>query len=362
MRLPARVSQVAVAALLSASLSAAPPLSAQRGPVARHFPTDSFYIRDWIRGSAKEPDLFVEPREVAVTRTLAVVFDAGTREVHALDLNTGAKRFVLSATGEGPGEFKRPIHIATTPDLIGVLDAATSRVSVYSDAGRFLWTTRVPDGGAVEAMCLLPRGRVRVKFLGAVNAIATIDSSGRTLTRTSLPVPAPLRQAPTFANAAYIADGCDDAAMMVIPYFGPAWYRVSDGGAARRFLYAEPGLEAVVTSTVRRLEKSPGSETRQERMTTDVSPIARGAMQRGDTVIIEAGATKRLPYELLDYYRAGDGTYLYSRHLPFTPNALAITPDGRLIATIIGEESSSVLRLSTTTLSPREYAKQRRRQ
>ena len=334
---------------------------AQRTPVIRRFHADSFYTRQWVRGGSKEPDLLVEPRALAVTEHAVIVLDPGTREVHGFDLKSGAKRFVLKATGEGPGEFKRPMHIAASAHLVGVLDAATSRFTVYSDSGRFLWTTQVPDGPVVETMCLLPRGVLRVKYLGAIRAIATIDSSGKTLSRTSLPVATALGKAPSFANSAYIADGCAGETMAVAPFFGDSWYSITANGASRRFPYVEAGAEAVVVTKQRRLERTAKHVTTQTTMTTDVSPIARGAMQRGDTVMIEAGATKVSPHQLLDYYRASDGAYLYSRRLPFTPTAIAIAANGRIVASLIGIETSLVVALETTTRSPRDAVKQKPR-
>ncbi len=349
----------ALATVIVASTFNATALPAQQPPSIRRFHADSFYIREWVRGGSKEPDLLVEPRQLAVTQSVVVALDLGTREIHALDLKTGAKRFVLKATGEGPGEFKRPVHIATTSQLVGVLDAVTSRVTIYSDSGRYLWTTRVADGPMVETMCLLPRGVIRVKYLGAVNAIATIDSSGKTLSRTSLPVAAALQKGPSFANSAYIADGCVGESMAIAPFFGGSWYSVAANGAARRFPYVEGGAEAVVATKQRRLERTTSHVTTQITMTTEVSPIARGAMQRGDTVMIEAGATKLHPHQLLDYYRASDGAYLYSRQLPFIPTALTIAANGRIFAASIGSETSLIVSLETTPLSPREIAKRK---
>ena len=351
---------IIVALLVNAPISS-PAVHAQRAPTTRRFHADSFYIREWVRGGTKDPDLLVEPRAIAITDQVVVVLDAGTREVHAFDVMSGAKRFVLKATGEGPGEFKQPMQVAATARHVGVLDAATSRLTVYSDSGRFLWTTRVPDGPVVETMCLLPRGRIRVKYLGAIRAIAMIDSSGNTLSRTSLPVATPLQKAPSFANSAYIADACAGESMAVAPFFGSSWYSIAANGAAKRFPYIEAGQEAVVTTKQRRLERTPKHMTTQTTMTTEVNPIARGAMQRGDTVIVEAGATKAHPYQLLDYYRASDGAYLYSRRLPFTPTALAMAPNGRLFAASIGTETSLVVALSSTPLSPREIVKQKPR-
>lgn len=361
MKTPVAMRARTVLSLTAILLIAVDALGAQRRPVVRQFRADSFFIREWIRGGAKEPDLLVEPREIALTQSAVVVLDAGTREIHVLDLNTGSKRLILKATGEGPGEFKRPMHIATTTQHVGVLDQATSRITVYSDSGRYLWSTPIPDGPSVEAICMLPRGRLRVKYLGAVGALATIDSSGRILSRISLPAPPELQKAPTFANSAYIADGCADGVMSIAPSFGAFWYGVAENGATKRFAYVEAGRDAVIRSKKRSVDRSRTVKADQLIQTTEVNAIARGAMQRGDTIIVEAGATNRLPYELIDYYRANDGKYLYSRHLPFTPSALAITPDGRLIAAFIGDETSSIVQLSTTPLSPREIAKQKPR-
>ena len=261
---------------------------------------------------------------------------------------------LLTAKGEGPGEFRRPMHMATTPELIGVLDAATSRLTVFSETGRYLWTTRVADGPSVEAMCLLPRGFLRVKYLGAMNAIATIDSTGRVVSRTSLPVSRELLNAPVFANTAFIANGCSSTSMAVTPYFGSAWYRVSPNGSATRVAYREPGREAIVTSKLKRRDKVGSSVVTVTNLTSEVDPITRGAYQHGDTVIVRAGDSKRYPNEFLDYYRATDGTYLYSRTIAFWPNALAFSADGHLLLTDIGEETSAIVRLSVTASPPRK--------
>ncbi len=361
MRRPARVSAAHALSLTVSLCCSSAILHAQRGTAARQFRADSFFVREWIRGGPKEPDLLVEPRELAVTQSTVIVLDLGTREVHALDITSGSTRFVLKPTGEGPGEFRRPTHIATTPLLVGVLDAATSRLTIYSDIGRFLWTTQIADGPAVESMCLLPRGVLRVKYMGAVNAIATIDSTGRVLSRTALPVPRELQRAPSFANSAFVADGCTSSAMAVTPFFGAAWYSVAPNGAAKRFAYREAGREAIVTTTIKRRERVGSTAVTQSSMTTDVDAITRGATQLGDTLVVEAGITKLLPSQLLDYYRATTGEYLYSRRLPFTPNALAFSADGQLFLANIGNETSAIVRLSTTTLSPREIAKQKPR-
>ena len=357
---PCAMAKIMVTLIVGVSIGSTA-VQAQRSSPTRRFHADSFFIRQWVRGGTKDPDLLVEPRAIALTDHVVVVLDAGTRELHAFDVTSGAKRFVLKSTGEGPGEFKQPMQLAATARHVGVLDAATSRLTVYSDSGRFLWTTLVPDGPAVESMCLLPRGRIRVKYLGATRAIALIDSSGTTLSRTPLPVARARQNAPSFANSAFIADACAGESMAVAPYFGGFWYRIASNGAAKRFPYIEAGEEATVTTKQRRLERTAKHVMTQTTMTTEVSPIARGAMQRGDTVIVEAGATKIHSHQLLDYYRASDGAYLYSRRLPFTPTALAIAPNGRLFAASIGTETSLVVALSTTPLSPREIAKQRQR-
>ncbi len=336
-------------------------LPAQRGAPSRYFRADSFFVREWIRGGTREPDLLVEPRELAVTRSTVIVLDMGTREVHALDIASGATRFVLKPTGEGPGEFRRPIHIATTPQLLGVLDAATSRLTVYSELGRYLWTTHIADGAAVESMCLLPRGVLRVKYIGAANAIATIDSAGTMLSRTSLPVRRELQHAPSFANSAFVADGCTSSAMAVMPYFGGVWYSVAPNGMARRLPYREAGRDAIVATSRTRRERVGSTAISRSTMTTDVDAITRGAAQLGDTLIVEAGGTRLLPNQLLDYYRAATGEYLYSRRLPFTPNAVALAANGQLYLTNIGPETSSIVRLSTTTRTPREITRQKPR-
>jgi len=149
--------------------------------------------------------------------------------------------------------------------------------------------------------------------------------------------------------------------MAVVPFFGSGWYSVAPDGSAKRFPYREAGREAVVTTKLKRRERVGSTQIAQFSMTSDVDPITRGAQQHGDTIIIEAGVTKRLPSELLDYHRASTGEYLYSRRLPFTPNGLVFSAGGQLYLSTIGTETSAIVRLSTTTRSPREIARQKAR-
>ena len=88
---------------------------------------------------------------------------------------------------------------------------------------------------------------------------------------------------------------------------------------------------------------------RKETQTSAVSPIARGALHIGDTVVVQAGATKRSAHRLLDYYLISNGRYLYSRTLPVAFTALAVGPDGTFYGAVIGDEVSWVLALRPTT-------------
>src|SRR5690606_27457668 len=78
----------------------------------RRFAADSFWVSAWQRGYAKESDLVVEPRELAIVGNRLVVLDAGTREVLVLDGTNGNLLRRLEARGSGPGEFKRPTSLA----------------------------------------------------------------------------------------------------------------------------------------------------------------------------------------------------------------------------------------------------------
>ena len=90
---------------------------------------------------------------------------------------------------------------------------------------------------------------------------------------------------------------------------------------------------------------------------SNVDPIARSAHQIGDTLIVAAGATKRDPLRLLDYYLISTGRYLHSRRLPSVLTALSVGTDGTFYAASIDAEVSWVVAFTPSRTPPQPVVK-----
>lgn len=343
-----------IGALMLAVIPLVPSRAQQASPAnGRRFRADSFWVREWVRGAKDEPDMFVEPRQLIVADGVVGVLDLGTREVIALGTDSGQTRFTLSARGEGPGEFKRPARLLNSASLIGVLDHATSRLTLFNARGVMARDTPLPDASNVESACGFPDGSFMVKVAGVRNALRVVDSVGRTLRQRALPGHDMNRPPPTFATSAYLAGPMSKHRCALVPSYGRWWYTLDARGTTIAHPYVEPGADGVVRVASSALDKSWRGEVRKETQTSAASPIARGALHIGDTVVVQAGGTKRSAHRLLDYYLISNGRYLYSRTLPLAFTALAVGPDGTFYGAVIGEEVSWVVALRPTERKPK---------
>ena len=329
------------------------PLSRSKGPPdQRRFQTDSFWVRLWRRGGKDEPELFVEPRHLTTFGNLVAVLDLGTREVIAFDRDSGRTQFTMSARGEGPGEFKRPALLVSDGASFGVIDHATSRLSMYDTRGTLRWDAPLPDAANLESACLLSGARVLMKVAGIEKAIRVVDSTGRTIAQRTLDGYDRDHPPPAFAASARLSGPLAGDRCALVPSFGSTWYTTNAVGTMMAHPYIEAGAEAVVRVATNTLDKNWRSEVRKETQTSTVSPIARGALHIGDTLIVQAGATQRAPYRLLDYYLPS-GRYLYSRVLPIAFVALAVGANGTFYGAAIDDEVSWIVAFRPTRVAPR---------
>jgi outer membrane protein assembly factor BamB len=329
---------------------------AQPAPV-RRLPADSIWRRLWAIGVESTSETFVEPRQIVVSNGLVLVLDMGTREVHALDARTGATRFVLKATGEGPGEFRRPAMITATPNGFAIIDHATARLTTYDARGRFRWSTTLTDVFSINGVCIRDGHRIVATLTRRDSSVVEFDSTGRRVAVRSIPWRELVRDAVGFAyfhstSAASAAGTCVSA-----PLFGAEWAVIPPTGAPRVFRVVEPGPQPVVVVTKRVLEQTLTKRTVQNNQQSDTPQASRAAMIVGDTVILNASATRTFPNQWLDYFRASTGEYRYSRKLPVIANAIAAGTDGTLYLTHIGEKSSTVVALRPATVAEAQASK-----
>jgi outer membrane protein assembly factor BamB len=320
------------------------PLNA-KAAVVRKFAADSLWRRVWVVGSDSLSDTFVEPRQVSVTGDVVVVLDLGTREVHGLDARSGATRFVLKPRGDGPGEFKRPARIASTPNGFVVLDHANSRVTAYDRTARLLWDAVLDNIFSIDGLCVRSGPRIVAKLQRRDSAIVEYDTTGRRTAVRSFPWKFVPPDGVAFAYAAFTSDASHNGQCVVTPIFGSEWGLATPPGPLRTFALKEPGPQAVVKVSERTLDRSLTKVTVQSFQTSSTEQASRGAIIRGDTAIIYAAHTKQSPLKLLDYYDTRTGEYLFSRKLPFIFVSLTVGNDGTFYGAMITANQQAVIAL-----------------
>lgn len=319
---------------------------------ARTFRADSFWVQQWVRGGADEDDLLIEPRSVAVSGSVITVLDLGSREILGLDVTSGKTVFTKEARGSGPGEFKRPAMLVRAPQQFGVLDHDAARLSMFSTTGALVWDAPVSNIFDVESACALPGARVMLKTKGFEKSLSVIDSAGKHLGTYSLPRADPKADMPTFTESSDLAGPIRGDHCAVVPIFGARWFVVDARGTISAHPYVEPGETPVIEVSSTLLEKQGRDEVRRATQTTTTSPIASGALHRGDTLIVISGKSPKDRGRVLDYYTVPDGRYAYSRRLPMSFTSLTITTTGVLVGTVIGPDWSAVVALEPSRSAP----------
>jgi hypothetical protein len=328
--------------VLALTLTAANDAAAQS---VRRFPADTFWRRVWIAG-AKDDGLFVEPRIVVTNGDRVTVLDKGTREVLSFDRKTGRTLLRLPARGIGPGEFKRPSHLVSAGTGFAVLDQASMRLSTFDLQGRLAWDIVLPDMLRVSDVCVLSPSRALVHYQRRDSSIVVFDSAGRRLSVRSVPWSVPRPSPIMFVHEAFLSPPSRDESCALVRYFGAEWAELpngaSNGAPIAVHRYVEPGAEPVV---IRDDEPLDGRKPIPKNVpqVTETAPIAKGALLRGDTVIIVGARTKSDPHRLIDYYERTTGRYLYSRRLPFTFVSLAVDSEGTFFGTLIEENLQALV-------------------
>ncbi len=320
-------------------------------PGTRRFVADSFWVRQWMRGGTKEPDLLTQPRAVVSSAGIAAVLDQGTREVFVFDLATGKSRVTMAARGAGPGEFQRPARIAATPTGFVLLDHGTSRLTAFGGSGSAEWDTPLKSAYGNEGMCVRSNLEILLKTEGAVNALLMLDTAGKTLGRLSLDASASPQAGLEWAGEVAGPDARGNC--IVARRYGSEWFVVSPTGDIRRYPYVvrsrAPRVDTKekVTGTVN-VSPKLRQEVRERLHKIETDPSIYDAMVRADTLIVRTDGPGRDDLMLLDYYHIPTGRYLRSRRLPGLTNAVTIGADGQFLAIIIGDESSALYALRTS--------------
>lgn len=316
----------------------------------RVWAADSFWTRTWVRGGTSEAELLVEPRHLAVAGANIVVLDMGTREVLGFSLANGRTVFHHRATGEGPGEFRRPGLLAPSPDGFLLLDHATSRLSRFDSNGRYRASTPVSNGFAVESVCANDSGTILLKLMGARDALHTLLPDGKRVDVRSLPWPG--RGAESILSSGVLAGAGASAMCALLPRYGSEWLVVPRSGASavHRYVRAHRGAEVRTSEQV--LERSIGGKRVEQTQLVDGEPAIVEAFAVGDTVIVRDGGDRAAGYRILDYYLLPSGRYLHSRRIPPGFTRLAAAGGGTFVGAHLGEELSSLVALSATAAPP----------
>lgn len=306
-------------------------------PIVRTYAPDTGWTRTWVLGSDTTTDMFIEPRHVAVSGDVVAILDDGTREVRAFDVLTGATRFALLPRGQGPGEFKRPSMMVSTPTGFAVLDGENARLTAYNREGKLEWDVVLADIAAVGGLCIRSGPSISVYHQRAIDNIVDYDTTGRRTAVRTVAWPDTKELKAGFAFSSFVSNAGTGGACVVAPIFGAQWAVIEKSGPIRSSGYKEPGATPIITIQEQVLGRSGTQIAIQTNSSSDSPHAARGALIIGDTAIIAAAHTKQFRYRILDYHKLGTGEYLYSRLLPMVFNSLAIGPDGTFYGTMIGE-------------------------
>ena len=324
-------------------------------PGERRFAPDSLWRNVWAVGGDPKSDTYVEPRQIVTTGDIVVVLDDGTREVRGLDARTGAERFVLKPTGQGPGEFRRPTRLTATPAGFAIIDQADARFTLFDRRGKFVWTTVLADVFTINGLCVraTPNGGTRIVATQARHdsSIVEFDTTGKRTSIRTVPWKELVPKAVAFAYVHFASNTSAAGDCAIAPIFGAEWAFIPAVGTPTPHRVVEPGPQPVIAVSERVLERTLSKVTVKGSQQSDTPQIARGAMLIGDTIIINASQTKQYAYRLLDYYLATTGEYLYSRKLPFTVNGCTIGADGTIYITRIQVESQIIMAMKPATLA-----------
>lgn len=310
----------------------------------RVFAADSLWRRQFVVGAEKDAETFVEPRQVVASAGLVTVLDLGTREVRGFDARNGRPRFVLKATGSGPGEFKRPSLLLPTPWGFAVVDQSTARMTGYRANGTMHWDLVLPDLFRVSDACVRPDGRILVAYERSDSSLVVLDTAGRRLGTFSVNWQPARRIAESFAHRAFLSGPNGQGACALVRYFGGEWAVVDPlGRVAPTHPLIERGGEPVVKVTERVRERTLTQVIVEAPQTSESRPIARGIAARGDTVLVFGAETNKDAFRLVDYYEGRSGRYLFSRKLPMVLHAVAIGEDGVFFGTVIAESTQALV-------------------
>lgn len=327
--------------LLTISVASPALLGAQP---ARSFASDSLWRRVFLVGAEKGSDTFVEPRQLAVSSGVVVVLDMGTREVRGFDASTGKPRFLLKATGSGPGEFKRPSLLVPTPWGFAIVDQSTARLTGYRASGALQWDIVLPDLFSVSDICVDTDGQIHLAYERSDSSIVTLDTAGRRHPTTHVEWRPRRTNDGSFAHRAFLSKADGHGSCALVRYFGGDWAWV-DPSARTASLHSliERGEEPVVKVTERIRERSLTRVTVEVPETSESLPIARGIALRGDTVIVFGAETKKDKLRLIDYYDRATGRYLVSRRLPMILTTVTIGDDGTFYGLLISENTQALV-------------------
>lgn len=314
-------------------------------PIVRRFAPDTGWTRVWSVGSDTTTDLLIEPRHVTVSGDVVAVLDDGTREVRAFDRRTGAPRFVLMPRGQGPGEFKRPTVLASTPTGFAVLDGENSRLTAYDRKGMMEWDIVLDDFSTIGGLCIRRGPSISVFHQRAENSVVDYDTTGRRTAVRSYAWSEPQARTAAFAFTSFVSNVSDTGSCILAPLFNSHWIKVLPEGPLQSYWYKEPGGAPVLATQESLLGRSGTKVAIQTTTSSDSPQAARGALIVGDTAIIAAAHTKQFRYRILDYHKLSTGEYLYSRLTPLIFNSLAIGADGTFYVTYIDEQRQALIAL-----------------
>lgn len=312
-----------IAILLCAWLSAPTDLVAQR--TRAYAPTR--WVLMWSNGGGENDATFGSVREHVTTDSVTYVLDAGTLQVHAIELKTSKLLWSIGRRGSGPGELRMPVDIALTRTGFAVLDQGNGRIALFGFDGAHVRDISGETMANAISFCSLSDGSFVVQQSRKERYLVRYAGDGRIMNTWAFPWPTKADNASMLLSTSAIR-GIPGAECHFVPTFGFGVVHVGLDGRLR---------------TTKLFEQYPIPEFR---LTVGTNGMPRTLLERGhnaslggmhwsDTIGVNA-MSARGGYVGLDLYDRQTGRYLATWRLP---------PDDRLTRSsgvMIGIASSNI--------------------
>lgn len=267
----------------------------------------------WTVGGAADDSLLLLPLDLAVDEQTVYVFDAGSKQVVALNLVDGTPRWSFGRGGGGPEEFAGVVALAALPEGgVVAADPLNRRLTLIGGSGQVLRVLPFQDYGYVQSVCALDDGSLLLTTLEPDEPLIRISRTGTVLNRYDLPWTSLASVEPLQRQVLAAADADHRHCTLALVQGGGFAVFDTEEGIQGVYEYVEP-VETPEISVDHR-EEGGGSRTYSKlaHPTFAATDLAAGR----ERVYINFAGQSPLQGRLVDVYDLGTGRYRRSLAFP----------------------------------------------